>query len=279
MPHSLQNPMVFHTLNPEAPQNDEYSVLFIAHKDDAPGKARTRRLFCDINKNAVAVAEGDKVVIDEDDLCAIVARRIYAEFVPLGCGSDIAVTEKKEQVSKDGKECFTSLLAVYSVCKRLKKLFKKPRGTLDNAPENIQTFQAFVTSFFDFVIKHEPSFKRYFSLKSTSVAKERVNNKNLFFRPIGLELLARLYTHFYTGQKLPKLATALKSISTTNPGGVFDGLLWNSGKIEATSKAKNAAFRLCLYLLDETTKKENVALLALLKELMKDPQFELPQKL
>ena len=59
---------------------DQYPVIFLAHVDSAEGKVRTRRLFCDINKNAVAVSKGDKVIIDEDDLSAIVTRRIYAEY-------------------------------------------------------------------------------------------------------------------------------------------------------------------------------------------------------
>ncbi len=260
-------------------QKDEYPVLFIAHKDDAAGKVRTRRRFCDINKNAVAVAEGDKVVIDEDDLCAIVARRLYAEYPAFKHGIQILVAEKKEQLAKDGKEYFTSLLAVYSACKRLKKLFKKQRGSLESGPENVTAFQTIVTGFFDFVIQEEPTLRRYFKQHATTPAAEQEKNKNLFFRPIGLELLARLYAHFWPADKLPALAYGLRTIQFKNPGGVLDGVVWNNGKIEATAKARNAALRLCLYLLGEFTGKEEAALLILLRELKKDPDYSLPLKL
>ena len=263
---------------PEHLQKDEFPVIFIAHKDDAVGKVRTRRLFCDINKNAVAVAEGDKVVIDEDDLCAIVARRLYAEYPAFKNGAEIAVTEKKEQLTKDGQERFTSLLAIYSVTRRLKKLFKKPRGTLESESENVTAFQAIVTGFFDFVIQQEPSLKRYFKQHATTPAAERANNKNLFFRPIGLELLARLYAHFRAKNKIPTLAWGLKTLPFENPRGILDGIVWNSGRIEATGKARNAALRLCLYLLHETTKKEETELTTLLRELKKSPDYHLPPK-
>ena len=103
---------------------DQYPVIFLAHVDSAEGKVRTRRLFCDINKNAVAVSKGDKVIIDEDDLSAIVTRRIYAGYSHFKKGKEIAVTEQIERVEKDGKEYFTSLLAVYTVCQKLKKLLR-----------------------------------------------------------------------------------------------------------------------------------------------------------
>ena len=36
--------------NASEPLTDQYSVLFVAHVDDKPGRIRTRRLFSDINK-------------------------------------------------------------------------------------------------------------------------------------------------------------------------------------------------------------------------------------
>ena len=101
--------------NPERINDDQYSVIFVAHRDDKPGKVRTRRLFSDINNNAVKVSGGDKVIIDEDDLSAIVTRRIYAEYAPFKSGAEIALTEQKEQLVEDSKERFTSLLALYTV--------------------------------------------------------------------------------------------------------------------------------------------------------------------
>ncbi len=264
--------------DPERLQNDEYPALLVAHRDDASGKVRTRRLFCDINKNAVAVSEGDKVVIDEDELSAIVTRRVYAEYPAFNGGDEIAVTEKKELLSENGHQRFTSLLAVYTVCKRLKKLYKTPRGTLENAPENVHAFQAIVSEFFNFAITHEPSLNRYFLQRNTTPQAERENNRSLFFRPVGLEVLARLYAHFAARNKLAILVYALQTLPFENPGGVFDGVLWNEGRIEASAKAKKAGVEFCLYLLHQLTPLQEVKLTDTLREVKKNPNYSLPPK-
>lgn len=258
--------------------DDQYPVIFVAHLDTPDGKVRTRRLFCDINKNAVAVSQGDKVVIDEDDPSAIVARRVYATYPPFRKGKEIAVTERKEILEKDGKERFTSLLAIYTVCKRLKKLHRKPRGTSDNAPENLDAFAAVVCEFFDFAIAHETSLGRYFRAKSTTLQAERKNNRSLFFRPVGLEVLARLYAYFVANNRLDKLLYALENFKFNNPGGVFDGVLWSEGKIVASAKAKRSAVGLCLYLLHELKRVEQNKLTATLREVTKRTDYALPTK-
>ncbi len=276
--HRIEGIKLAQKSNRERAQADQYPVIFVAHLDTPTGKVRTRRLFCDINKNAVPVAPGDKVVVDEDDICAIVTRRIYAEYRPFKRGREIAVTEKKEQLAKDGKEYFTSLLSIYSVCNRLKKLFRMPDGTLESSPENVVAFQAIVTGFFDFVIENEPSLKRYFGRRGRNPASERANNKNLFFRPIGLELLSRLYVHFQHRADLAVLASGLKTLQFKNPGGIFDGIIWNNGKIEASGKARNAALRICLYLLHQTSPTQDADLTALLRDVRKDPHYSLPPR-
>lgn len=256
---------------------DQYPVIFVAHLDTPPGKVRTRRLFCDINKNAIAVSAGDKVIIDEDELSAIVTRRVYATYPPFRKGMEIAVTERKEILGKDGKERFTSLLALYTVTKKLKKLFHKKRGTLETEQGNVKNYESIVVGFFDFAIKHEVSLQKYFKQKRTTLEAERKNNRNLLFRPVGLEVLARLYIHFYT-RNLSRLATGLSQIDFSNPGGSFNDILWSKGKIIAGSKEKTAAVELCLYILGEFDVKQSQKLLLKLQEIKRNPAYSLPEK-
>jgi DNA sulfur modification protein DndB len=263
---------------PEKIKGDQYAVIFLAHDDTKTGKVRTRRLFSDINKNAVPVSGGDKVIIDEDEGPAIVTRRIYAEYSRFKGGKEIAVTEKIERVSKDGKEYFTSLLAIHTVAKKLKKLFRKPRGSLESEPENVAAFQAIVATFFDFIIEREPSLRRYFIEHKTTPEKERRVNRSLVFRPIGLELLARLYVHFKLAEKLPVFDWALKNLQWECPGGVWDGTVWLREKIQPGGKAKTAAIDYVLYLLHELPDRAVADLTARLQALRNDDDYALPAR-
>ena len=276
--HRVEAIKLAYEKDPKRIGEDQYPVIFVAHLDTRDGKVRTRRLFCDINKNAVAVSEGDKVVIDEDDLSAIVARRVYATYPLFKQGSEIAVTERKEVLVEGGVERFTSLLAIYTVCRKLKRLYRRPRGTLENEPQNVNAFQQIVFTFFDFIVEHERSLNRYFRKGSTTLRKEREKNQNLFFRPIGLEVLARLYAHFVREDRLKTLEYGLDTLQFKNPDGVFDGVLWNRGRVEASAKAKAAAVGLCLYLMRQLTTKEEAELTDKLREVRKDPNYSLPEK-
>jgi DNA sulfur modification protein DndB len=276
--HRVEGIKLAYKKNPERIAADQYPVIFLAHLDTPAGKARTRRLFCDINKNAVAVSEGDKVVIDEDDLCAIVTRKVYASYGPFKKGGEIAVTERKEVLDKEGKERFTSLLALYTVTKKLKKLFRKSPGTLDFDLQNVTHLESIVTDFFDYILEHEASLKQYFKVKSTTLLAERANNRNLFFRPVGLEILSRLYVHFSARNALAQLTLGLAQLNFANPGGIFDGILWADGNIIARAKEKAMAVDLCLYMLGELNTNERQELLVRLREITKNQHYKLPPK-
>lgn len=276
--HRVEGIKAAFSKDPERFQSDQYSAIFVAHLDTPAGKVRTRRLFCDINKNAVAVSPGDKVVIDEDDLPAIVTRRIYADYPAFKHGKLIAVSERKEVVSQGKEERFTSLLALYTVAKKLKKLFHKQRGTLDFEPQNVTEFQRIVAEFLDFVFEHEPSLRRYFNGSRTTLKRERQDNRNLFFRPVGLEVLARLYVYFAEKNKLPIMEYGLQNLPFKNPGGIFDGILWNAGKIEASAKARKAAVGFCLYMLHQLDQPRETQLVETLREVRKNQNYALPPK-
>ncbi len=260
-------------------KDEQYPVVFVAHLETATGKVRSRRLFCDINKNAVAVSEGDKVVIDEDDLSAIVARRVFAEYAPFRRDKEIALTEKKEQLTpEDGCERFTSILAVYTVCKCLAKLHNKTLGVAEIAPANVEALKSIVTSFFDFVLQYEPSLNRYFHGRTTLRAQRR-DNRNLFFRPVGLEVLARVYTRLASNNRLEMFRHGLQQLKFDNPGGIFDGILWNAGTIEPSSQARTAAVGLFLYLLNQLSPKREGDLQEALRKVTKNSEYILPRKL
>jgi DNA sulfur modification protein DndB len=274
--HRVEGIKIARAKDAETIIKDQFAVILVAHVDDKLGKVRTRRLFSDINKRAVPVSNGDKVVIDEDELNALVARKTYAEYPRFKNGKLIAVTET-EKLAEGDTEHFANLLTLYTVNKKLRRLFKRKRGTPEYASENVEAFYQVVTEFLEFVVKHEPSYHKFFVNRKTSLAKERRRNANILFRPIGVVLLANLYSHFVRQKNVERLAKHLKKIKFKSPGGAFDRILWNEGKVEAKAENRTAAFELCLHLLGEKNGTSPEELQDKLRKITKDPAYKLPK--
>jgi len=262
---------------------DQFSVIFVAHVDDLPGMKRTRKLFSDININAKPVAPGDRIKIDEQNLNAVVTRRLYANysyFNPSGTkptqeGNLISLTENPK-LDNDDDTHFTNLLGLYTVCQKLRPLFKKIPRTNEWDEQNVDAFYTLVDTFFNEVINKVDEYKSFFVHSSLTLETARASNKYLLFRPIGLKLLAALYTHFVKRQKEGTFFQHINNISFVFPESQLNKVLWNNGKLEAGAKNQGVAFRLCLHLLGQLDAQETDRLRDNYRELLKNTDSELP---
>ena len=226
--------------------DDQFPVVLVAHIDDALGKKRTRRLFSDINKRAVPVSKGDLAVIDEEDVAAIVARRLYAEYPHFKRGKLISLTEVAQLASGD-TEHFTNLLTLVKVAGRLKPLYRKKPRTKEYEEPNVLSLQNVVTEFLNFSIQHFVPLHRYFVSKTVSLKKSRQDKQNLLFRPVGLVVIATVYRNLARSDALKVLQRHAKALDFS-PEGHLAGLMWDAkGSIQP--KHTSIAVSLILHLL------------------------------
>ena len=259
--------------------DDQFSIIFVGHLDDDLGKKRTRKLFSDINKNAKSVAEGDQLKIDEENLNAIVTRRIYANYGHFKSGEVIALTETAK-LDKDDFVHFTNLLGLNAVNKKLRKIFRKKRGTSEWDEENVLNFLSVVEGFYDFAINNMEEYEAYFIGRTLNLQTAREDNKYLLFRPIGLTLLAGLYAHFYKiDGGLEVLKENINKIGFVFPESPLNRVVWNNGKMAANTKNQTLALDLCLYMLDQKNSSELTQLLSRYREMVKNDEAELPEKI
>lgn len=257
-------------------KEDQFSVIFVAHVDNEEGKKKTRRLFSDINKKAVPVAKGDRIMIDEEDISAIVTRRVYSDYSYFQGGIIISLTENAKLDEHDTTN-FTNLLSIYSVAKIMKTLHKKEKKISNLDETNIEAFKKVITNFFDWAIANCEEYNRFFVLKNLTLIEAREQNKHLLFRPVGISLLAKLYTYFSKHDRLSVLESKLSQLSFTMPDSVFNKILWNNGRMEAASTNATLAFELSKYLLRETfSTEQEVILLAKYKTITKNDAAVLP---
>ena len=256
--------------------DDQYSVIIIGHNDDKLGKKRSRKLFSDINKNAKAVVRNDRIIIDEQDISAIVARRVFAENKYFNGGKLIALSETSN-LDKDDTVHFTNIEAVYKVNKYLKALIKIPKDKNEWDEEVVKMFKCVVFDFYDFIFEFVDDYKKFFITKSISIKQLRENNKYLLFRPIGLFLITRLYVYFNRKDKLEVFKNSINEISFIFPNSPYNNILWNKGKMEATTKNQTLAYRLSLYLFDEIKFSDLENLLESYRSIAKNEELFLPE--
>jgi DNA sulfur modification protein DndB len=257
-------------------KDDQYSVIFIAHIDDEEGRKRTRRLFSDINTNAKQVSKGDRIIIDEDDINAIIARKLYKEYAFFSTANVISVSEQSN-LEKDDSH-FTNLITLHTVNKHLKKLYRIPNGTKQNDPQNINAFYEIITTFYNFIFDNVADYKNYFIDSTLTLENARANNSHLLFRPIGLVLIAKIYVHFKLKGIDIKEMVSLNKLSFIFPESHLQNILWNNGIMDVKQKNQNLAFDLTLFLINLYPQNKDESLLSTYRSVLKNPVALLPDK-
>lgn len=273
--HRVEGIKIAYKKDSDKIKDDQYSVLFIAHIDDENGRIRTRRLFSDINTNAKPVSKGDRIIIDEDDINAIVARRLYKNLEYFDNGDIISVSEQAN-LDKEDVRYFTNLIALHSVNKHLLKLYKIPRGESKNSKEHVSNFYAITEEFYHFIFNTLNDYKDYFIEKKLTLEKARYNNSHLLFRPIGLILIAKLYVYYKLNNIDVSELIELNDLSFVFPESHINRILWNAGKMDVRIKNQNLAFQLTLYMLNKLPESKRADLRNLYREIIKDEEADLP---
>jgi DNA sulfur modification protein DndB len=257
--------------------DDQYSVIFVAHVDDCMGMKRTRKLFSDINKNAKPVAKKDKIIIDEQEISALVTRRVFAEYPHFNKGELIALSEGTNLDLGDTTH-FTNITNLYDVVKILQGLYKIPKGTNEWDEENIAKFKSIVFDFLNRIIDSKKEYRDFFISKTKTLTELRLNNAYLLFRPVGFTMIAKLFVEFVKREETTFFFNNIDKISYVFPDSPFDKIIWNNGKMDVKSGSQTLMVDLTLYLLGKYNKDID-DLLRRLKDITKNDNIELPAKI
>jgi DNA sulfur modification protein DndB len=81
-------------LQNQALAGEDIAVIVVPHNNDLQGRQQTRRLFTNINRNAVKTTRQEDIALDEDDGFAILTRRFLDEHPFLSRTSVVQVFSK-----------------------------------------------------------------------------------------------------------------------------------------------------------------------------------------
>ena len=182
-------------------RDEAVAITLITHNDTPEGIRRTRRLFATINRHAKPVSEGENILLDEDDVSAIIVRSLVEEY-ELFAGRDIIALNKTANLKRTDTDKFTTVISLWNVNEILidhsrlyqirlgKNKFLKIRPVDEAAIEDEKNR---VFRFWDEFFSLFPK-AREFVLDSRARGKDyRKKGGPFYMRPVGQEVVARVY--------------------------------------------------------------------------------------
>jgi DNA sulfur modification protein DndB len=236
------------SLKPEeiATLEDEVCAIFVAHVKSEEGVQRTRRLFSRLNRYAKPVSKLENILLDEDDVIALVTRHLVNEH-SLFKNRRVSLDKQKSLNVADFKS-ITSLVVLYD-CMDLYfsdgtpttwKKFKMKR------PDErvIQEYTSKAGCFWDLAVDQIKVFKEIASLATETDLPEGsrgVFGGDLLFRPVAWPLIF----HVLKSQKGSGISdedfwARIDLIPREISSDPWFGLLWNQRMISSSENKKVA---------------------------------------
>ena len=208
-------------------ENDEFSVIVIVpEQEDAKFMVKYRRLFSHLNRYAKPTDQATNIIMDEDDIFAILTRRLITEnsfFKSAGKQSESRhIKTQKGKNLKTGDSYFTSLETLYEI--NIELLYSQQRD--DNGwgqkEENLKTFKRFrpreeyidklyaeLEMYWEALLAEIPDLhKDPTQMRSHELPDRRDDDQtdHLLFWPVGQQMLAEIVRELLD-IRLPDIAT------------------------------------------------------------------------
>ena len=175
-------------------ENDEISVIFVAHKTDENGKIRTRRLFSTLNKYAKPVSQSEIIALSEDNNCAIITRNLVEEF---DLFKDKILIIKNRSIRPENVTAFSNIMVLYDIVEKIltdKTIagiktngYLKNKFTTQREEDDVISKETMnMRKLFNQVIKTIPSLNAFFENGTVDRNKKKTS---LLFRLIGQNIL------------------------------------------------------------------------------------------
>lgn len=267
-----------------ASPDDLVPVIVVGHKATPAGLRRTRRLFTTLNKTAVAVKKMDIIALDEDDVMAIICRRLVESdkrfrAPVISLSSSTALHAKSEGA-------LTVITNLYDVLKRI-FMFKDGVRSSDSLRFNrpgedaLEEYFAFASDYFASLAVGFPALGTLFESKSPAKVTRLYRHDDgghLLFRPLGLDIITRLAVEKAADSRieLTKAVKATSSLPIELSSRPYVGVIWDPNRRVMVPKGREMALELCRHMLGIPTRKSD--LLARYRAFTGSPKARLPPR-
>ncbi len=248
--------------------DEELSVIFVAHHNNAEGLRRTRKLFTTLNKQARPVKKSEIIALDESDMMAIATRHLVETHKYFNDGQ-IDVMRKQANLAPNNTQHLTTIISLYDV---LNVILPHVKERLDRekayqlkvyrpSDDKVHEYNAFAEKFFQDFAKTFPALKRYFEAKNREpILKEMRTDAggHVLFRPLGLLIFAKILREL---RKTMTYQDALKTIAklpVNMDEEPYADTIWNTHRKTIEARREAVCREVLLYMLGRVKKGEEL---------------------
>lgn len=167
--------------------NEELSVIFVEHTDTK----KIRKIFNKINKYAKQTSRGDNIVTADDDIFAVISRRIISDGEPLSPINGIDIVNWKSNTLSQRSKHLTTLSAVYTISTVLLKDEKFSTKVLPEE-EKIESAYDTVSEFWKTLLSDLEVFQEYVERTRLDKPVSSMRDSNLLLKPVTQMALAHV---------------------------------------------------------------------------------------
>jgi len=188
LPAGAKVPSTTKSLEPHPELADEeVSIILVEHKDNQ----KIRKIFNKVNKYARQTSRGDNIITSDDDIYAVIARKLFSEGEVLApIGKCELVNWKSNTLSQRSKQ-LTTVSALYTIAETVLKE-KGYSAKLLPSQEEQETSYAEIVEFWQELLAVSDVYKEYLELTKADKPVSLLREQNLLMKPVTQMALAHV---------------------------------------------------------------------------------------
>lgn len=167
--------------------NEEVSVILVEHRDNL----KIRKIFNKVNRYARQTSRSDNIITSDDDIFAVISRRIIAKEGVLAPIDGIELVNWKSNTLPVRSKNLTTLSALYTISETLlKDAGYTAKSMLTD--ESTETAHQIVADFWHIMTNELSAFQDYLRLTKEDKPVSSLREENLLMKPVTQMALAHV---------------------------------------------------------------------------------------
>ena len=188
LPAGAKVPSTTKSLEPHPELADEeVSIILVEHKDNQ----KIRKIFNKVNKYARQTSRGDNIITSDDDIYAVIARKLFSDGEVLApIGKCELVNWKSNTLSQRSKQ-LTTVSALYTIAETILKEKGYSSKLLPSQEEQEVSYKEIV-EFWRELLAETDVYKEYLELTKADKPVSLLREQNLLMKPVTQMALAHV---------------------------------------------------------------------------------------